>query len=424
MKKVFSQIFYIVLFLLVVSLALPYTKLTSVLIIVLVLVWLLEGGIKQKIIAVSQNKVVMVFIAFYFLHILGLIYTENLDTGVRNLEKKLSLLFLPGVLVSGLQVSKRQLMLLFKGFAIVCSCFALYGLFRVLLLTAKEWEAFYGYTGNDYRLALWNFIVIHPTYFSIFLIFSVYIFLISFIDKSGPVILRVLYLIFCVSNFIIIFLLVSRTPLVVFFTSLILGGAFYCYKKRKILIGLIFFIISFSGTVFLLSNIPSVKNRFHEIMVTTQLDKFEPARGAYHTSTNVRIGLLICAKEVIQQNWLWGTGTGDFQDALNNCYQQNGFSDVLFTLRMNAHNQYLQYFIALGLPGLLFFLFCMFYPLVPAFKTRNYLYLLFIYLLVICSLTESIFESNKGIVFFSLFQGLFLSMHKKPEKSNAVDSLV
>ena len=56
--------------------------------------------------------------------------------------------------------------------------------------------------------------------------------------------------------------------------------------------------------------------------------------------------------EVIKDNWLWGTGTGDFHEALYKKYKTNGFkegADLLY----NAHNQYFEEWARGGIPAIL-----------------------------------------------------------------------
>jgi O-antigen ligase len=422
-NKFKGNAFFFNLVLLVISLGLPNKKVSSFLLITLILVWLLEGDLKSKFKNILTNKILCTFILFYFIHIIGLLNTENLSHGVRILEKKLSFLFLPALIYTSNGLSVKKVYSLLIIFALTCTIVGCYGLINVYQLNELEWQRFFTFSRKDYRLALENFIRIHPTYFSAYLIFSIHIFIYFILKPQTNLISKFSLGLGVFINIGVICLLVSRTPMFILFSSLVICGLYFIYIRRKFLIGFAVMFFLMFGAFYLVWTVPSVKSRFEELLIFKS-DKFQPATGNRHYSVNVRVGMLVCAKELIQQNWIFGTGTGDIQDKLNACYKENGYSDVMYIWRMNVHNQYLQYFISLGIFGFLFFLIFLFYPLVPAIKNKDYLFMLFIYLIVICCLTESIFESNKGIIFFSLFQGLFLLMQKYPkENSLPVQSL-
>ncbi len=81
---------YFLLLLIVVTF--PYTfkaQINSILIILLIANWLLQGNF------ISKNKFTYVFIFFYILHIVGLFFSDNRNEGLFELEKKLSLFIFP-----------------------------------------------------------------------------------------------------------------------------------------------------------------------------------------------------------------------------------------------------------------------------------------------------------------------------------------
>lgn len=61
----------------------------------LLTVWLFEGRYKQKLKAIFSNKALLVLISFYILHLIGLLYTSDLNYGLKDIRVKLPLLFLP-----------------------------------------------------------------------------------------------------------------------------------------------------------------------------------------------------------------------------------------------------------------------------------------------------------------------------------------
>jgi O-antigen ligase len=88
---------------------------------------------------------------------------------------------------------------------------------------------------------------------------------------------------------------------------------------------------------------------------------------------------------------------------------------------LNAHNQYLQTTIATGIPGLILFIVAMLSALWAAVLKPDYGYLLFLILFLFCIITESMLESEAGVIFFSFFNSL-LAVEALSGKRNATGS--
>jgi O-antigen ligase len=123
----------------------------------------------------------------------------------------------------------------------------------------------------------------------------------------------------------------------------------------------------------------------------------------------LRVAIWKCAWDVVKLNPVWGVGTGDVQDNLQESYRINKFDFAYLYNSYNAHNQFLETMLALGVIGLLLLLCSFILPLQWAFKNQNGLYLIFIIFIAANCLTESLFERQKGIVFYAFFNALFLN---------------
>lgn len=77
-------------------------------------------------------------------------------------------------------------------------------------------------------------------------------------------------------------------------------------------------------------------------------------------------------------------------------------------LNLNAHNQFMEYMLEFGILGVIMLLTMLSFSIFMAIRSRDYFYLGFIALVIYFCLFESIFNNQTGVVFFSLFNALFL----------------
>ena len=110
--------------------------------------------------------------------------------------------------------------------------------------------------------------------------------------------------------------------------------------------------------------------------------------------------------QLIKVHPLFGVGTGDVKDALLAEYQKEN-KLVVYNLKLNAHNQYIQTFIALGIPGVLLLIFMLLYPGVLALRRIHIIYFSFLAVFFINNLVESMLEVQAGVLYFAFFNSLF-----------------
>lgn len=86
--------------------------------ILLLLVWIsdliVNGNIKSRFKAFINNKPALVLISVYLLHVIGLLWTSNLDYGLHDLRIKLPLLTLPIIFATATPLSAKDIRLLFN----------------------------------------------------------------------------------------------------------------------------------------------------------------------------------------------------------------------------------------------------------------------------------------------------------------------
>jgi hypothetical protein len=130
-------------------------------------------------------------------------------------------------------------------------------------------------------------------------------------------------------------------------------------------------------------------------------------------SVNQRVEYVRAAIKIIAANPWFGVGSGDIQDAFKTYYQTH---DVKLEEQYQArsHNQFLTYFVALGVFGFLAFLILNIRVLVEFFKADYFLAVSF-GILLISFLTEDTLETQPGVTLYAWLIGigiLILSIRK------------
>lgn len=120
---------------------------------------------------------------------------------------------------------------------------------------------------------------------------------------------------------------------------------------------------------------------------------------SFPSAINTRLIIWSNSYEIIKEN-LFGMGFRNFHNLLNIKNKQVS-SEIAENL--NSHNQYLEYFGALGVFGGLFFLLLLGYIAKIVIRDKNFVLMLFMLVMLVSFATESWFIRQYGIVFFMFF---------------------
>lgn len=121
------------------------------------------------------------------------------------------------------------------------------------------------------------------------------------------------------------------------------------------------------------------------------------------------------AIDIIKENPVLGVGVNNTQPQLNKQYEFKGYK-MPFTNRFNAHNQFLQIYLEIGILGVLG-IFLMLYILIKKFHTSNIMFfkISFLVILFLSFLFESVLNRYSGISYITFFYCVIIS-HKKMQK--------
>lgn len=123
-------------------------------------------------------------------------------------------------------------------------------------------------------------------------------------------------------------------------------------------------------------------------------------------TSDSRLARWQCAMAEGRKAPIAGTGLGTEMDVLLPCYADNAM-DTAYQSRFNTHNQYLSYFITLGILGVLVYVFMFLSNLYRAIRFKDYVAIVLILTLIMMSFIENIMARNAGVIFASMFIALF-----------------
>lgn len=376
-----------------------YINLTFIFIDIWVILWLIEGDYRKKLAMGIHYKYLLVLLSYFLLQIIGLFYALNKPAAHFDLHLKYPILLFPFLLAyeGKMDIKKQNLLIeLFVAGCIVNGAICLVrALWRFFVLGISEFQ----YIKFSYLL--------HPGYLSMYM--DVAILLIFYLLINAETIFAkrekvLLYFSIIFLGFIIL-LLQSKMGLSIFLLVMIIQlirfGLITGNRYKAIMIFTTTVVVYFLTYEFILS--PSKSRAIESVNSIFQnkndLNSIE--------STQVRYNIWHSALEIIKVSPFKGVGTGCADTALVKQYAIDGLTGAHLE-RLNAHNEYLEYAISLGIPGVLALAACLFYPLLICYKEKRITYFLFILVIGINILTESMFERLEGTSFYGLFNGLLM----------------
>jgi O-antigen ligase len=392
-------------------------KLIPITIALILLSWLSEFNFKEKYSRIKNSahrKNILAFGMLYLLYVIGTFYSKVLYSGdgaFFDLEVKLSLLIFP-LLFSTIDFNSFDK----NFFTRVFDFFVLGSLFSGLLLIGFSFFDYLLYSKGSSaffytHLSHWH----HPSYLALYFAFSIAILLNRLIHSTEIKKQRKrIYYWFILIFQLFIVLLCSKAGMLSLVLMYLLLIAYlilkkHRYKARKLLIPLILMVMLFIT----LLPFPQSYGRF--ITLKSSIEKADEIPAETRESSAERVLIWKSAIEVIKANLIFGVGTGDVKHALLKVYKANNIKGA-FNDHLNAHNQYLQTTVALGLVGLLLLLLTFILPAIFAFKNNALLYLLFLILLTFNFLFESMLERQAGVVFYAFFNALLFYLAFVKEK--------
>jgi O-antigen ligase len=363
---------------------------------------LLQPNLVDRLRKLFRARDILPFALYYLLLVVSLLWTQDLDTGLYELEKKAALIALPVAIAIdvnfGKYVIRRSQIYLIAGTLVavlICLISAVWQWFD-----QSEPSFFY----HDFSAALGA----NAIYFSMFVFASILWLVYSFQDVFHGV-YKWLILTFLALG---LYLLSSR----LFISLTVLSLTYYLVQKilesqkigRQTVIagaGIILLVLAVMAT-------SRVKDRFEDLW-STDFAVLEMTEFTYDTpfsGLSLRLLLLKFGYQILKEHkaFLWGVGVGDAKNELdrlkietkmylgNPALGDSGYWTYKF------HNQFMETWVQVGLLGLVIILYLFARGFIFSGRCSP------VYFFILCGLfafaaTESTLERQKGLVFFVYF---------------------
>ncbi len=400
--KLIEWLFYTVAF------TLPFLRAhwNSKVIVLLILVSIFQINIKELWLKIKVYKIFWLFASLFFLDVVGLIHTQNLNYGFRYLETKIPILVFPFLILINLEILNRKIIdnickSFFSGVLVILAGYTVI-ILREVLKNGLTFASFLNERLSDIpAIANQTIIDIHPSFLSLYLsFFGLYIF-IYFRTKPPKSKIWILSTLLLLIIFFQIWLN-SRAGLIGFVLVTIFYVFFQTNRKNRIL-SLWITLLFLAG----LLSIPVARERFVFAPIRAMQNIGEVnVKDPVTWPISFRFQIFDCSIDLLENNnWILGYGTGDFRDKINQCFSEKEYG-WLIVREFDAHNEYFSQLHRHGIIGLILFLACLTIPLKRALHEKEILYIVFLLLIIISALPETILSSQKGVVFYALFNSL------------------
>jgi O-antigen ligase len=150
-------------------------------------------------------------------------------------------------------------------------------------------------------------------------------------------------------------LLASRSIIIGLFVLTAIWFSIIRFSKKNLFFSGITLVLI---TLFCMSYQP-IKNRFYEAVDSKDVVELDAPIEEHKTlgktfgGRAIRMAVWFCSYDLVKENWLFGVGTGDAQNKLQESYKNHNFEFAYLYNRYNAHNLFIQTIISSGILGLM-----------------------------------------------------------------------
>lgn len=385
-------------------------RIAPILIILMFVNWAFTNDWKNYLQQLKASKSLLMPVLLFLLYCAGILFTANEAVGWFDLQVKLSLFVLPVIFISK-PIPARSLKKIMNSFSTGCFLATIFCIAHSSYLYYEELGQVeagvlrYAYTSLDFFFASNLSCFFHPSYFAMYLCMAIAYVLMIVTSASNvfPLRRRLLLTLLAVYFSIFIFFLASRMGMIVVALTWLYFGVWMIASRKLYLAGAAFFAVIISTSFILYSTSEIIASRFDyavQSFFSKNIDKTSSESSA------ARILVWSAALEIVREH-PFGVGTGEEEKVLTEKYAQKGMTYV-YERKLNAHSQFLQTTIALGIAGGVFLVILLGWPLIVSLRSADFLLSFFVVNCILNFFVESMLEVQAGVVFFSFFYSLLV----------------
>lgn len=348
-----------------------------------------------------KNPIYLVSGVFYLYYASTIFWADNVSDGLAQLETKLSLLVYVFVVAANARWLNRNHLkqlkwaLVYGALASMIIAFG-YAIFRSAQYGSTAYITEVGTAVSYFTYTELSSPLMHVGYLSTFVGVAIITLLDELVINPRN---RVRNALLLLALLFYMFMLQGRMNVLALIIISAVAFIFYVFKYRNFK-WLLLPILPVVLIVLLFPFLPeSVSSRYLQM---PNIDYDISADASAFNSATYRFAEWKGAFQVIGEHTWFGTGVGDNRQSLIDAYDELGFH-VGVDRRYNAHNQFLETWIAAGLIGLLL-LFSLFGTwLYWVFRFGDYSTLFAMLFFMLCMLTESMLERAWAVVFMAIY---------------------
>lgn len=352
-----------------------------------------------------QTWLFILFIVFCLWQFAGIIYSDDIKAGWNIFLSRLSLFLFPFVLVIPGEKVLKNLKFILKLFACSTTIYILFCFLYAFYRSTSFQNGHFVYNQPppegywmSYFYGSYFSIHQHPSYLAMYVILSIFIAFETWFEKSLKFYGRVLWLMISVFLLISIYFLSSRAGIL---TIILLVPFYFFYKLKQKRKGLI---LALSILLILFVIFPLIRSNERVKIV---FDEISEGTLKQNVLQDGRVMIWRSALQIIPNNLIIGVGIGDVRTELMKEYIKIGNKELIEN-NYNAHNQFLEILLENGLIGLIIFMVLFVFMAFIAISEKNLLFGLFLMMMIIFFMFETVLYRLAGISFFSLFSFLLL----------------
>jgi len=315
----------------------------NVIIVLILISWLFSGSFKAKFGQIRNSKLVIASIIFFSLHMIGLLWTDDLHWGGKIVKKMLDFVLLLPILFT--MVKKEYIKYYVSAFLLAMTFSEVFS-----YLIWFEIIAPFGHATLTNPTPFVFHIIYNPL-----LAFAIYLLAYETrFNQELSKIRRYLFMFLVLTMSINMFITGGRAGQVAYFVLFMLF-IFQCFRSQKVK-AFVFSLFVIPMVFFTAYNTSDLFQNRADMAVTNLLSYSDNK----NTSVGQRVTYILNSWEIISEHPVLGVGTGDFTTEYTKVNERN---DSEVDSLHNPHNMYILVLVQLGLVGLISLLSLFYYQI-------------------------------------------------------------